>query len=302
VQLLVSRLLVIGGEPGVPARLVVVAVDAGLVVLVMALCGRLTGDAGTALARREAVAALLTVLWLAVPLPWNGHPAETAVPVLWAYGVALIRRGRDLAAVAALALGIAIAPWAVLGVPCLLAAPGWRRAVRAEVLAVALGVACYLPFVLTGHFAMFEVRWKVSGGTLAALAGLGHVTWWLRLVQGAVVAAGVALAARRYRARRIGIAVVPLVAALLRVATDPQTFPYYWISVAVLTLLLVAMLPAATAPWRRVTAGGTGYLALLSEAANWTVPGSLACLGLLLILSAETSETAATFPGAATTR
>jgi hypothetical protein len=211
----------------------------------------------------------------------------------------------------------------VLGLPCLLAAPGWRRAAWAGGLAAALGAGCYLPFVLSGHFAMFEIRWTVSGGTLAALAGLDRVTWWLRLAQGAVVAAGVALAARRYRAQRLGFVVVPLVAALLRVATDPKTLPYYWTSVAVLALWLFALLPASTPRWRRAVAGGLGYLSLLSEAANWTVAGSLACLVLLLVAttdksaenvglevageggadsSAESSGLAATFPGSGDTR
>ena len=274
-QLLISAVLAIGAEPGGTASVaMIVLVNGALVLLAMWLCERLGGPDSR---RRELVAALLALLWIAAPLPWNGHPAELAVPALWASAIVLQRRGRDLLAALALALGTAIAPWAILGLPCLLAAAPIGRAIRTGLIAAVLGVGCYLPFVLTGHFAMFSVHWETSGSTIAALLGVPSVTWWLRVGQGVVVALGVAAAAWWSRNERLAVAVVPLVAALLRVVTDPVWHPYYWYPVAVASLLLIAMVPAS----RLLIAGVLGYLALLSESADLTVPGPLICLAVL---------------------
>jgi hypothetical protein len=231
--------------------------------------------------KREVFAGLLALLWLEAPLPWNGHPAELWIPVLWAYAIVLRRSDRALAAAAALALAVAIAPWALLGLPCLLAAAPLARAAGTGLLAAVLGAACYLPFVLTGHFAMFTLRWSTSGDTLAGLAGIGEVTWWVRLAQGVVVAGGVALIARWRRADPLAAGIVPLAATLLRIVTDPVSHQYYWYPVAVASLLLFAMAPAG----RVIGAGVLGYLALLAESANLTVPGPLICLAVLLVVA-----------------
>jgi len=298
VQLLISRLLVAAGHPdGTPALPVIVLTGAAMVAGAMWLCrGSL---------RRELFAALLALLWVLAPLPWNGHPAELAIPVLWAYSVKLGRDRRELAAVAALALGVAIAPWAILGIPCLLAAAPWRRALPAGAVAAALGAASYLPFVLTGHFAMFRLKWGFSAGTLPSLLHLHDVTWGLRLAQGAIVAGGVALIALRCRRDPRAVALVPLAAGLLRVATDPIYYPYYWFPVAVSSVLLLAVDRR-----RPVLAGLIGYLAALAESGNWTVGGSLGCLALVVFLAVtgrtdvagKSGETEATFPAVAATR
>ncbi|GAA2614959.1 hypothetical protein Adu01nite_33070 [Paractinoplanes durhamensis] len=283
-QLLISRLLMIGGgRDGLPALPVVALVDAALVVAAMWL-GR--GDR-----RRELCAGGLALLWVLAPLPWNGHPAELAIPVLWAYAISL---KKPLPAAAVLALGVAIAPWAMLGIPCLLAAVPLRRALWTGVLAAGLGVACYLPFVLTGHFAMFDLRWRVASQTIAGLLGVTEVTWWLRLAQGVIVAGGVALIAGHSRGLPQA---VPLAAALLRVVTDPVAYPYYWYPVAVASFLLLAVERR-----RLLITGGIGYLALLAESGNWTVPGALACLALVVVMIRKTGETEATFPAVIATR
>jgi hypothetical protein len=330
VQLLVSRLLAIGlRADGTPSPLIVVLVDVVLVVGAMWLCRRSL--------RFEAAAGLLALLWVAAPLPWNGHPAELAVPVLWAYGIIWQRRDRPLLAAAALALGIAIAPWAILGIPALLAAASpsrtdpaaslpcadptaspcrtdptaspsrtdpaagpadfvapvgpvparpVARVLRTGLLAVALGAAAYVPFVLTGHFAMFEQRWGVDPGTVAALLSLHDATWWLRPLQAAVVVLGVAAVAWRLRDHRLAAAAVPLTAALLRVLTDPVAHPYYWFPVAVATLLLLAMRPA-------LETAGLALLALLAGAAAWTIAGPLAALLLLAVVIRRDTTTPA---------
>jgi hypothetical protein len=290
VQLLASRLLVIGAQLGRPARPATALIDAGLVLAAMALCARLTADRGAALARREAVAAVLALVWLAAPAPWNGHPAELAIPAGWAYAIVLLRRGRAGPAAAVLALTAAIAPWAALGFGCLLAAAPPRRALRTGALAAALGTAAYLPFVATGHFAMFTLHWPVADGSLVHLLAPGRheLTWWLRLVQGAVVAGGCAFVAWRFRDRRVVLALAPLTATLLRVATDPLDMSYYWFPAAVATLLLLALVPATETPAVRALAAGLGYLTLLAEAARWTVAGPFACLAVMAVLLAVT--------------
>jgi hypothetical protein len=290
-QLLISRLLLIGGRDGMPSSLLMALVNIGLALGAMALCARLSGDRGPALARREAVVGLLTVVWLTVPLPWESHPAELAIPLCWAYAISAQKRGRWWLAAAVLAMAAAIAPWGVLGFPCLLAA-GLRRAYRTGLLAAALSVGCYLPFVLTGHFAMFHLRWTISDGALIHLLapGLAEFTWPIRLLQGAIVAAGCGLTAWRCRDDPLVIALAPLVAALLRVATDPMDFSYYWFPVAVATVLTLAVMPATEPRYRQVLAVVLGYLALLAEATRWTVPGIVACLVVLLLLLSPTAR------------
>jgi hypothetical protein len=288
-QLLISRLLMIGASPGgTPWPPLVALWSAAFVAGLMWLC---RGDV-----RREAVAGLLGLLWVAVPMPWNGHPAELAVPVLWAYAIVCQRRGRDYAAAALLALGVAIAPWAIIAVPGLLAAARPLRALRVGALAAVLSVACYLPYVLTGHFAMFRYRWGVAPGTAASLFGLTEAGWWLRPVQGLVVVVGVAVIAWRMRGRRIAIAAVPLAAALLRVATDPVAQPYYWYPAAVASLLLVAMAR------RWLLAVAPAYAVLLGASVSWPLAAGPACLVLLLAVTARrsTAPVAAFSPATAT--
>jgi hypothetical protein len=285
VQLVINRLLLIGARDGLPSPLLMALVDIGLVLAGMTLCARSNPDA--LLARREAVVGVLTLMWLAAPMPWNGHPAEVAIPLCWAYAIALQRRGRSLPAAAMLALAGAIAPWALLGFPCLFAAAGLRRVCASGALAVALSVLGYLPFVLTGHFAMFEQTWGIADGTLIHVLApsLHELTWWIRLLQGAVVAAGSGLFAWRHRDQRVTIGTAPLCATLLRVATDPLDFAYYWFPVAIATLLTLALMPGSEPRYRQALAMVLGYLALLSESARWTVPGALACLAVLLAMT-----------------
>ena len=273
-QLLISRLLMIGAAPGgTPWPPVVALCSAAFVAGAMWL-GR--GDP-----RREAVAGLLALLWVAVPMPWDGHPAEILVPLLWAYAIVCQRRGRDLAAAGLLALGVAIAPWAIIAVPALLAAARPVRALRVGALTAGLSVACYLPCALTGHFAMFRYRWVVAPGTAASLLGLSSAGWWLRPVQGLVMVAGVALVAWRMRGSRLAVAAVPLAAALLRVTTDPVAHPYYWYPAAVASLLLMAMMR------RWVLAAVLGYAVLLGESVPWPVATGPACLALLFVVTAR---------------
>ncbi|BBH68120.1 hypothetical protein ACTI_48050 [Actinoplanes sp. OR16] len=265
-QLLISRLLLIGGTEA-PAAATIFGVDALLMVAGLRLC---RGDP-----RREIATALLTLLWLTLPFPWDGHPAELLIPAAWAGAAVLSRDHRPIAAAVTLGLSAAIAPWAVLGFPCLLATTRLPRAVLVAAAGGVLGVAAYLPFVLAGDFGMFRHVWQVADGTLADLAGLDTVTWPLRLVQAVIVAGGCAWVAWRCRDQLFA---APAAATLLRIATDPVVLRYYWGPVALTTVLTLALIPDRRW-WAAVL---LGYAALLSASLGLAVAGALACLGILL--------------------
>ncbi|MEV6342565.1 glycosyltransferase family 87 protein [Actinoplanes sp. NPDC051851] len=302
-QLVVSRLLLAGGSDGTPSAPVVAAINVALTLGAMALCrspgtGRSAAGTGRSAAgqsaagtgreqdrrRRavtEAAVGALVLLWLAAPLPWNGHPTEILVPGLWAYAIRLHQRDRLAAATIALGMAVAIAPWAVLGFPCLLAGTAgrngraeWTGTVGVALMAGVLGAAVYLPFALAGDFGMFGHVWPVTEGSLLRLVapGLDTVTWPIRVAQAIVVGGATAWVASRYRENRLVVAAAPATAALLRVLTDPVVLRYYWAPVAVTTVLMIAV-----AGTRRL-ALLLGYAALLAASASQPVLGAAFCL------------------------
>lgn len=275
-QLVISRLLLIGGHEGIPPAPTHVVVDVALVVGAMATArGRAReGERDV----REIAIGVLALLWVLGPLPWNGHPVEAAVAMLWAYAMVLNASGRWPMAAVALGVALLIAPLAVLGFPCLLAT---ARPVRTALAALGVGVLGYLPFVLSGHFGMFGHVWPVDQGTLPALLGLHEVSWTIRLGQAVVVAGGCALVAWLLRGRPIAVAAAPLAAALLRVATDPLVFEYYWLAVAAGSLLLVARLPEDRSIWPFVVAA---YVTIMAATTDKGMPGALVCLACYLVL------------------
>ena len=287
-QLLLSRWLAADGA--VPARWEVALLDAALVLglLSAARAGRGAGRAGGPPAQRRplwpaAAATGYLLAWLAGPAFWAGHPVEVLVPICWTAATALARRGRRLPAVALMAAAAGVAPWAVLGLPCLLAAGPLRRGLASVAAAGVAAAALYLPFLATGHFAAAAHRWPVAGTSLVHLLapGLPDAGWPVRLVQGAVVTGGCALVALRGRQRASITVVAPLVAALLRVATDPVQLGYYWVPVAACVAVLLA-----TATGRRPRAAllVLAYLPWSAVATGWTVPSALAALVALAVL------------------
>ncbi|MEU4158724.1 hypothetical protein [Actinoplanes sp. NPDC026670] len=278
-QLVLSRLLLIGGDASMPAAPVRIVVDVALTLGAMAACrGR---------PARECVVAVLALLWLLGPTPWAGHPAEVAIPILWSFAMVLQRDGRWLVAAALLGASALIAPIAVLGFPCLLAVAGPLRAARTALVAAAVAVSGFLPFVLSGEFGMFGHVWPVSPGTLPYLLGLREATWVARLLQAAVVSGGCALIAWLLRGRLVAVAAAPLVAALLRPATDPIMFDYYWLPTSVASVLLVALLPdGLPLPWQAV-AVVLGYLTMLAATTDQGAIGAAAMLAGYLVLAAS---------------
>jgi hypothetical protein len=260
-ELVLSRVLVIGGHQGIPSPAPRILVDVALTLGAMAAArGRPV---------REVAVAALALLWLLGPVPWSGHPVEVAVPVLWAYAMSARNRWP------ALALAVLIAPLAVLGFPGLLAVDGPSRAARNALLALALAAPGYLPFVLSGQFGMFGHVWPAAAGTLPWLLGRHEVTWVARLGQAVVVAGGCGLVAYLLRGRLVAVAAAPLAAALLRVATDPLRFDHYWVPVGVGAVLLVALLPDERSIWPFVV---VGYVTMIAAMTDRAAAGALVCL------------------------
>jgi hypothetical protein len=280
-QLVLSRVLLIGGADGVPHPLVMVVIDVALMLGAMAACrGR---------AVREVVVAVLALLWLIGPMPWTGHPVESIVGVLWAYAIVVDRKGRWPAAALMLGASVWIAPVAVLGFPGLLAARtgdavgGIVRAVRTWVVAGLIAVVGYLPFVVSGRFEMFGHVWPVDPGTLPYLLGLREVTWATRLGQALIVAGGCAAVAWLLRGRLVAVAAAPAAAGLLRVVTDPLAFGYYWLPVAVGSVLLVALLPDDLAIWRKSLVAAAGYVTVMGVTIGHATAGALLAMAGCLV-------------------
>lgn len=243
-QLIASRVLMLGGRQGSPLRAVVVLSDLVLVVLAIRAARTDTGDP-VRQNRRELLVGGAAVLWLVQVGPWSGHPAELAIPVLWAAGLRWLRRARTRRAALAFGLAVAVAPWAILVLPATLAVARLRTATAVSVAAAGLGAALYLPFAATGHFQLFAYRWPIRSGTLISYLAphLTELTWPLRVVQAVIVAGGTALVAVQLRGHRSAVTLAPIVTVLLRVLTDPQKFSYYWLPVAVLAILTLAQSP-----------------------------------------------------------
>ena len=286
VQLVLSRLLLLGGRDGTPAQWLVALVDAGLVGLAMGLARSL---------RAELAAGGLVVLWCALQQPWNGHPAELLIGGLGLAAVGWHRRGQTVPAAVALGLASAIAPWAVLIVPALLAVPGLRRALVTGALALALGIGCYLPFVATGHFELFAHRWPVAAASALQLfePGVGHAGWPVRLAQGVLAAGGCAAVAWRCRGRAAAGPLALATAGLLRLATDPVFFSYYWLPVAVASVFAVARLSWPDRMSELVALVGLGLLpwalaGIGGQPLSVVLPGEVLVLVSLLVLARGT--------------
>ncbi|WP_433304114.1 hypothetical protein ACQP2F_13965 [Actinoplanes sp. CA-030573] len=274
-QLLISRLVLIGGHASIPSALVRVAFDLALTLGAMAACrGRPV---------RQIVVAVLALLWLLGPTPWSGHPAEVTIALLWAYAIGLHRKERPLAAAVALGVSVMIAPIGVLGFPCLLAVTGPLRAIRTSLVAAGVAVAGYLPFVLSGQFGMLGHVWPVSERTLPWLLGMHEVTWATRLGQAVLVAGGCALVAYLLRGRLVAFAAAPLAAAALRIITDPQIFDYYWLPVSVSAVLLIALLPDDFPMWRQVLLVVIGYVTVMAATTDQAGLGAFVCLAGYLL-------------------
>lgn len=286
-QLIGSWLLLLGsGRPYFPRPSLAIA-NVCLMLLAVRVCRRAGPATSARLPQRELIVGVLTLLWLTGGTFWSGHPVEVVIPILWIAAVGLQCRGRWVRAALALGLAAAVAPWAVLAYPCLLAAAPVRLALRTAAAAAMIAACAYFPFVLSGHFAMFGQVWPIDPGTIVhrldpALSTFG---WPLRIAQAAVITAGCGFVAWRCRRQPAGAALGALTAALLRILTDPLRFDYYWVPAAVSAIATLALIPLAARRPVRVAALALAYLPWAAAASGWTSTLAALCLVIVLIVS-----------------
>jgi hypothetical protein len=205
--------------------------------------------------RSPAVTALLGLFavhagFTRVGYTW-GHPADAVLPLAWVVAAVQARRGHALLAGALVGLTTGLETWGILGVAALALAPRWRDAGRGALVAAGVAAGLFLPFVLGGHFAMWQYHWPVRHPSFLSLfiANGTPFGWPLRLLQGAAsVGAGVATA-RTLRASPHAPWVVALATVSARLLLDPLYLPYYRAAVDGPVLVGAALLAARlTAP------------------------------------------------------
>jgi hypothetical protein len=175
-----------------------------------------------------------------------GHPANGLLPLLWILAAAEAHRGRSLRAAIVVGLSAGFETWGILGLAVLALTPSVRGAARSAVLAACSAGVLYLPFVVTGHFAMGGYRWQIASQSL-----LGHVFapgtpfgWPWRLAQGAVAVAAGVLVARLGRRSAHVLWLMPLSIVLVRLALDPRDHGYYFDGVQSIALIALALVAA----------------------------------------------------------
>ena len=238
----------------------------------------------------ELAVGAVCVAWFLPGDVWNGHLAEVGIPLLWMTAALLVRRGWAVGAAALLALSAGLEPWGVLAVPLLLHDLRLRSLLRGGTV-FALGVcALYLPFVLTGEFALFHHAWPLGNSSLAHLVwpAADEFTWYMRAVQGGLAsgscAAVVLLLRRRSHIQVVWLA--PAAAVLGRLLLDPTMFGYYLVPVCLAAMVGAGCLDARSRWPEVVSIAAMIYLPFLSYGAALAVASivlSLAATGLAVM-------------------
>lgn len=306
-QLVHSAFVLVAG-PG-RAAMTALTVIGNVMLLVLVLLGsrhlrRVSGMARSA--RLEFVAGAAMVLWFLPGDVWDGHFAQVAIPVLWMVAAVQMRAGRVGLAALLLGLSAGFEPWGVLAAPLLLLDPRVRSLlVSGSVFGVTVA-ALYLPFAVTGHFAVFDYQWPVGDATLAHLLWphAAWFSWYMRAVQGALAITACAVVVLLLR-RRAAVQVVwlaPMAAVLARLLIDPTMFSYYWVPVSFSALVALCCL-RRNAPPSEVVA----YLALLYlpvfALATLTLTRILLCLAAVgvAVVAARRVDVPVAAPGSALT-
>ncbi|MBT0767540.1 hypothetical protein KIH74_01305 [Kineosporia sp. J2-2] len=225
----VRRYVVTGPDGQIWLRLLTGAAIVAAVLLAVR-CLRSTLDLPRS-APAELLAGLTAVL-LAVPYQFwmGGHLAQTGAPVMWVAGACLVVRGRTTSAGLVLGLATGWEPWGLLAGGILLAERAPARLLAGCAALTVGALACYLPFVVTGQFAMFGLDWQIRPGTPvhALFPGLTGFGWPLRLLQGAAAGAAGAATALLLGRRRDLVWAAPLAVLVVRLLLDPLILSYYW--------------------------------------------------------------------------
>lgn len=200
---------------------------------------------------RTAAAGGIACLVGLVPTAFDvGHPAQLMVPMMWVLAGCAARDRRFALAGALVGLSMGWEVWGILGAPVLFC--GTRPRYRPAALALAgSAAAIYLPFMLSGGFAMFSFAWPVRPGTFIHLIApqLTAFPWTLRLLQASVAVGGglaVAFVTRRSPHR---LWLVPLAVLGLRLLFDPCLYTYYWIAPGVVLVAGLALTLSVQRLW-----------------------------------------------------
>ncbi|HEY8705475.1 MAG TPA: hypothetical protein VIL98_12020 [Gaiellaceae bacterium] len=175
-----------------------------------------------------------------------GHPANGLLPLLWIVAAAEARRGRTLRAALIVGLSAGLETWGILGIAVLALAPSIRSTARSAGLAASVAGLLYLPFVLTGHFAMVGYHWQIASQSLLGqvFAQGTQFGWPLRLAQGALALAAGVIVARVARRSAHALWLVPMSVVLARLAFDPVDHLYYFDGVQAAALVALALVAA----------------------------------------------------------
>jgi hypothetical protein len=177
----------------------------------------------------------------------DGHPAQVVVPMLWVCAAALAIRDRPIIAAALIALSTGWEVWGILGAPVLLIATN-PRFVRSILVATTVGAVVYLPFVLTGSFAMFSFAWPISTGSLMHVLApdLSTFPWGLRLIQAGLALGAGAFVALKLRRSLTVVWLAPLAILTTRLLFDPLLYGYYFIAPMCVVLIGASMEASAS--------------------------------------------------------
>jgi hypothetical protein len=200
------------------------------------------------------LAAGVALLFLALPNRFwaGGHLAEFGAPMFWIFATSLLIRGHSGKAAVLIGLSTAWEPWGLLPAGLLLIERNPQRLVRACALFAVAAVVPYLPFLATGHFAMFELRWAVVHDTLFGqlFPHQNQFGWAPRLLQGLGAGLAGCAAALTLGRRRDLIWLGPLAVVLVRLVLDPLDMEYYWQPVIILVVVGIGLLHEQCSPAR----------------------------------------------------
>ena len=196
-----------------------------------------------------------------------GHWWHLPVVLAMAWAGGQAASSRWVRAGVLLGLALWFEPFAAVGVAVLVLSPGLRVAIRAAVVAAVVAALAYLPFVLTGSFAMGRRVLGVSPGTWASVVFGAQtptsISFTLRALE-AVVAVTLAVLVMWHLRSRLPLPVVAFLAAtaavLARIAVEPFWWPYY----PVVPFILLACTAMRLAWLRRpeTLPVGLGFLAM----------------------------------------
>lgn len=195
----------------------------------------------------------------------SGHPGEAFIPLLWIVAGMSAAQGRTGTAGAAIGVAAGMKLWALLGATILLISGRRVHWIPAGMLALAVGVVFYLPFLLSGEVSTFDYTWFVKPHSPVSLflEPNSPFTWQMRLVQSIVICIFGVIATIFLRDREGAWWTLPMVVLLFRLLVDPLDYHYYWLPVGVIALIGVTSTMRQEPSWTRILIAGSYYSILV---------------------------------------